>query len=556
MISYADIAFLGGPVHVGTADRSRVGGLAVRDGLVVALGQAATRELVGPRTEVVDLTGGLLIPGFQDAHVHPIQGGIELASCDLSQVRTEPEYLAVIRAYADARPAVKWITGGGWAMEAFPGGLPTRAALDSVVPDRPVYLPNADHHGVWVNSVALRIAGITATTPDPPDGRIERDAAGEPTGMLQEGAADLVGRHVPHPTAEQMRHALRLAQARQHSYGVTAWQDAWVGPGLGLPDVLPTYLDAAAAGDLTARVRGALWWQRDRGLEQLDELRARREAAARALPGRFDTGAVKMMLDGVAENHTAAMLSPYVDGCGSPSCRPGEPGHELDTAGLAFIDPDALPGYVTALDREGFSVHFHALGDRAVRLALDAVAAARAANGWSDARHQLAHIQVVHPDDRPRFRELGVAANIQALWAAHEVQLDELTIPYLGAERAAWQYPFGDLQRSGAILAAGSDWPVSSADPIQAIHVAVNRILPGAADASFLPEQRVDLGSALAAYTAGSAWANGFDDTGVLRVGAPADLALLDRDPFAHPPEEIAATRVTTTFVSGVRVHS
>jgi predicted amidohydrolase YtcJ len=551
MISYADIAFLGGPVYLGTADRSRVGGLAVRDGRVVALGQAATRELVGPRTEVVDLTGGLLIPGFQDAHVHPIQAGVELASCDLSHVRTAQEYLAVIGAYAADHPELEWITGGGWAMEAFPGGLPTRDGLDAVVPDRPVYLPNADHHGVWVNSVALRVAGITAATPDPPDGRIERDDAGEPTGMLQEGAADLVGRHVPHPSAEHLRHALRLAQARLHSYGVTAWQDAWVGPGLGLPDSLPTYLDAAAAGELTARVRGALWWQRDRGLEQLDDLRARRVAA-----GRFDAGAVKMMLDGVAENHTAAMLSPYVDGCGSPACRPGATGHELDTDGLTFIDPHALPGYVTALDREGFSVHFHALGDRAVRLALDAVAAARVANGWSDHRHQLAHIQVVHPDDRPRFRELGVAANIQALWAAHEVQLDELTIPYLGAERATWQYPFGDLLRTGAILAAGSDWPVSSADPIQAIHVAVNRVLPGSADETFLPEQRIDLGSALAAYTAGSAWANGFDDTGVLRVGAPADLALLDRDPFAHPTDEIAATRVAQTFVAGVRVHS
>jgi predicted amidohydrolase YtcJ len=264
---------------------------------------------------------------------------------------------------------------------------------------------------------------------------------------------------------------------------------------------------------------------------------------------------VKMMLDGVAENHTAAMLEPYVDGCGSPSCHPADPDHALDTSGRAFIDPEALPGYVTALDRDGFSVHFHALGDRAVRMALDAVAAARAANGWTDGRHQLAHLQVVHPDDRSRFRELGAAANIQALWAAHEVQMDELTIPYLGPRRSTWQYPFGDLHRAGAVLVAGSDWPVSSADPMQGIHVAVNRVLPGSTAEAFLPEQRLDLGTALAAYTAGSAWANGFDDTGVLFVGAPADLALLDRDPFAHPPEEIAATTVLQTFVAGVRVH-
>jgi predicted amidohydrolase YtcJ len=550
MIPYADVAFLGGPVHLGTANRVRARGLAVRDGRVVALGDAAVRELVGPDTEVVDLAGRLLVPGFQDAHVHPVQGGLEMATCDLSGARTADEYLTVIRTYAAANPDVEWITGGGWAMEAFPGGRPTREALDAVVPDRPVYLPNADHHGVWVNSRALHLAGITAATPDPPDGRIERDAAGEPTGMMQEGAAGLVGRLVPDPTAAQLRHALRLAQARLHSYGITAWQDALVGPGLGLTDVLSTYLDAARAGELTARVQGALWWRRGAGLEQLDELRAARDASV----GRFHANTVKMMLDGVAENHTAAMLAPYVDGCGSPGCDPGDPDHALDTDGLAFIDPEALPGYVTALDRDGFSVHFHALGDRAVRLALDAVAAARAANGWTDGRHQLAHLQVVHPDDRPRFRELGAAANIQALWAAHEVQLDELTIPFLGARRAAWQYPFGDLYRAGAVLAAGSDWPVSSADPVQAIHVAVNRVLPGSTAEPFLPEQRLDLGAALAAYTAGSAWANRFDDTGVLSVGAPADLALLDRDPFAFGPEEIAATTVIQTFVAGARV--
>jgi predicted amidohydrolase YtcJ len=183
------------------------------------------------------------------------------------------------------------------------------------------------------------------------------------------------------------------------------------------------------------------------------------------------------------------------------------------------------------------------------------VAAARTANGWSDARHQAAHLQVVHPDDRPRFRALGVAANIQALWAAHEPQMDELTIPFLGERRASWQYPFGDLLRHGAVLAAGSDWPVSSPDPWQAMHVAVNRTPPGVAGRPFLPGQALDLGSALAAYTAGSAWANRLDDTGVLRVGAEADLVLLDRDPFAAPPDEIASTRVTETFVAGIRVH-
>jgi predicted amidohydrolase YtcJ len=550
VITDADLAFLHGPVHLGDPARTRVGGLAVRDGCVVAVGARASEALVGPRTEVVDLAGGLLIPGLQDAHVHPVQGGLELASCDLSGAATAARYVELVRAYADGHPELDWITGGGWGISAFPGGRPTRAALDAVVPDRPVCLYNADHHGVWVNSRALAVAGVTAATPDPPDGRIERDAAGEPTGMLQEGAAGLVRRHVPPPTADQLRQALLRAQALLHSYGITAWQDALVGAGLGLPDIYGTYVDAARAGELTARVEGALWWERTAGAEQIASLRERRTTV-----GRFRAGTVKMMLDGIAENHTAAMLEPYVDGCRGAGCGSGDPAHELPTSGLSFIDPAALPHYVTALDADGFSVHFHALGDRAVRDALDALAAARAANGWSDGRHQLAHLQLVHPADRPRFRALGVAANIQALWAAHEPQMDELTIPFLGPRRAGWQYPFGDLLRTGATLAAGSDWPVSSADPWQAIHVAVNRIRPGDAAAEpFLSDQRLDLGSALAAYTAGSAWANRLDDTGVLRVGAAADLALLDRDPFAGPPDEIAATRVTQTFVAGVRV--
>jgi predicted amidohydrolase YtcJ len=252
------------------------------------------------------------------------------------------------------------------------------------------------------------------------------------------------------------------------------------------------------------------------------------------------------MQDGIAENHTAAMLSPYLTGCGCAS----------DNSGISFVEPAVLKEYVTELDAHGFQVHFHALGDRAVREALDAVEAARRANGWTGTRPHLAHLQVVHPGDVARFRELGATANIQPLWAVHEPQMDELTIPFLGAERAAWQYPFGDLLRAGATLAAGSDWPVSSADPIQGIHVAVNRRPPDTDAPAFLPAQRLDLGTALAAYTAGSAHVNHLDETGTIERGRLADLVVLDRDPFAAPPEEIAATRVLQTYVGGVRVHA
>lgn len=315
----------------------------------------------------------------------------------------------------------------------------------------------------------------------------------------------------------------------------------------GNPDNYGVYLRAASEGSLRARVVGALWWDRERGLEQIPELEERR---GNGQVGRFNATSVKIMQDGIAENFTAGMLEPYLDGCG---CATGN-------SGLSFIDPQVLTDAVSRLDRSGFQIHFHALGDRAVREVLDALAEARAANGANDNRHHLAHLQVVHPDDIGRFADLDAAANIQALWAAHEPQMDELTIPFLGPERARLQYPFGDLQRAGARLVAGSDWSVSSPNPLWGIHVAVNRSVPDEAPnspgtfepmAPFFPEQALTLSQALTAYTAGSAWVNHLDGvTGTVQEGKYADLVVLDRDPFAHPrwrsPTPACSARTST----------
>ncbi|MBR7839035.1 amidohydrolase family protein, partial [Actinospica durhamensis] len=292
------------------------------------------------------------------------------------------------------------------------------------------------------------------------------------------------------------------------------------------------------------------------GLEQLPGFLARRTEAERR--HRLSGGTVKMMLDGVAENHTAAMLEPYLDphAAGSGSAAAGACGCGQRGSGLDFIDPAKLPEYVAALDEAGFQVHFHALGDRAVRHALDAVEFASERNGRRGNRHHLAHLQVVHPDDVARFTRLGASANMQPLWACHEPQMDELTIPFLGERRAGWQYPFGSLRAAGAMLAAGSDWPVSTPDVMAGLHVAVNRRDPGADGPALLPHERIDLGTAIAAYTAGTARINHLDRvTGSIEVGKYADLALLDRDPFAAPSEEIAATRVLRTYVEGEAVH-
>src|SRR4051812_1545186 len=250
----ADLVFTGGPVHAVDAARSRATSVAVRGERIVAVGHDDVRELVGPRTEVVDLNGRLLVPGFQDAHVHPVGGGLEAAQCDLSGAMTLGEYRTLVHAYAGANRSLEWITGGGWSMEAFPGGVPVREQLDELVPDRPAYLVNRDHHGAWVNTRALELAGVSAGTPDPADGRIERDASGHPSGMLQEGAMRLVGDLVPKPSTAQLLAALLGAQALLHSYGITAWQDAIVGDNPVTVDATAAYASAVRDGALTARV--------------------------------------------------------------------------------------------------------------------------------------------------------------------------------------------------------------------------------------------------------------------------------------------------------------
>jgi predicted amidohydrolase YtcJ len=545
--SAADLVFVNGAVYTVDAARSWAQAVAVREGRIAAVGpDAAIRPSIGAHTEVIDLAGRMLLPGFQDAHVHPVYAGIDMLQCDLHDLVTKDEYLRAIADYAAAQPDASWILGGGWSMEVFPRGCPPKEELDAIVPDRPVFLPNRDGHSAWVNSKALELAGVTATTLDPEDGRIERAEDGEPFGTMHEGAQRFMTDLIPPATADELYRGLLKGQEYLHALGITGWQDAIVqGEGGTYGDSLTTYLTAAEKGELTARVVGALWWDRLRGLEQIEELVALRERGA---AGRFAATSVKIMQDGVCENFTGAVLEPYLDASGAPT----------DNRGISFVEPEILNQAVTQLDALGFQVHFHALAERAVREALDAVEAARNANGMTDTRPHLAHIQVVHPDDLPRFRQLGAVANAQPLWAAHETQMDELTIPFLGEPRWTWQYPFASLVRHGASLAMGSDWSVSSPDPLEEIHVAVNRVMPPDypydADRTkvFLPDERLDLAVAIAGFTIGSAYVNHLDaDTGSIEVGKRADLAVLDRNLFAHPAEEIAGARCEMTFVEG-----
>ncbi|TQS44784.1 amidohydrolase [Cryptosporangium phraense] len=524
-----------GQFYLDDGDANWASAVAVTGTTISAVGDAA---VAGSHTRVVDLDGATVLPGFVDAHVHPIMGGAELLECALADYTERSEYLAAVAAYGGSG----WITGGGWSMTAFPGGVPDAASLDTVTDGRPAFLYNRDHHSAWVNTAALRAAGIDESTPDPEGGRIERDASGAPTGALHESAMDLVTRLLPAPGPSHTVDALRAGLRYLNSLGITGWQDAKVRVD---PDDISAYLALQSAGELTARVVGAYWLDPQLDVSQVDTIVAARAALP---PGLFTLGAVKIMLDGVCETHTASMSSPYLDGHG----------HSTGNTGISFFERDMLLECARRLDRAGFQLHFHAVGDAAVTEALDVVEAIGARH-----RPHVAHVQVVHPRDVHRFRALGVSVNAQPLWARLEPQMTELTLPFLGTERGGWQYPFGEFENAGATLAFGSDWPVSTPDPIRQLHVAVNRTpVPDKTrwtpqDGAFLPDQRLSLPVALRAFTRGSAWINHQEDVaGAIAVGRSADFAILDANPFDRPRSEIWRTKVVGTWFRGQSVHS
>ncbi|MEX1993893.1 MAG: amidohydrolase family protein [Steroidobacteraceae bacterium] len=553
----ADLALKNGAIYTVDSVRSWAEAVAIRDGRIVFVG--TNRDLdrfIGPATKLVDLKGRMLMPGFQDAHVHPISAGIEFNSCNLNDLEvfdtsnpsapttrmreTVDRYVAAIKQCAEAQPDEAWISGGGWIMSAFgPGALASRKLIDAVVPDRPVLLWSTDGHSAWVNTKALEMAGITDQTPDPPDGRIDRDPkTGVAIGSLQEGAADLVASVMPPPTDAQSQDGLRFSIRHLNALGITAVQDASVNE-----KNLQTYRHLDEAGELNLRVTGSIWWDRETGLEQLDEIkRLRKEYSA----GRVDAGTVKIMQDGVMENYTSAMLEPFL-----------VPG---DVRGIPMVEPEKLKEIVTRLDDEGFQVHFHAIGDAAIRQSLDAVEAARRANGDRDHRHHISHLELIDPADILRFRQLGVVANFQPLWAFADTYITELTIPFLGPERSARLYPIGSVYRSGAVVAFGSDWSVSSANPFEQIETAITRkppLMPAGRTADpFLPAERIELPEAIAAFTINSAYVNRLEeDTGSIEVGKFADLIVLDRNLFEIPASELSDAKPLVTLLEGKAVH-
>jgi predicted amidohydrolase YtcJ len=532
----ADLVLRHGAIYPFAIDSQRVETLAVRDGQIVYAGDdAGADRLIGSRTEVLELAGRMVLPGFRDTHLHP-GAGVGLAECRFDELKSREAVVDSLRRCAETHPEQVWIRGRGWQLPLFPQANPRKEWLDAVVPERPVYLTAADGHSVWVNSKALELAGITRNTKDPPNGRIERDpATGEPSGTLRERAVDLVAGKLPPRSQEELRAGLLRALALANSLGIVALHEASADPAL-----LEAYAALDSAGQLTARTIAAM---------RVDPLAAGQVDSLRAWRGRFagrryfSPSAAKLFVDGVIEAKTAALLAPYR-------------GAEAGSSGEPNLSPGALDTLVAALDAAGFQVHQHAIGDRAVRMALDAVAFARRHNGPRDARPIIAHLELIDPADIPRFAELEVIPSFQPLWAYADDYITRLTEPVLGPERSRWLYPIASVARTGAHLAAGSDWSVSSLNPLEAIQVAVTRRAPDSPPGpAWIPEEVIDLGTILKAYTAGGAYAAGEEATrGTLELGKAADLIVLDKNLFRIPAAQIHTARVLLTLLDGREV--
>ncbi|MGQ0766488.1 MAG: amidohydrolase [Gemmatimonadota bacterium] len=531
----ADLVLYNAVVHTADPGNPTAQAVAIGGGRILHVGSdSGALALAGPDSRVIDAGGRFVLPGFIDTHVHPVSAGIELGECNLNDAANQDDVRKIVRECAARDPGAEWIRGGGFQLPHFTGGAPSRKLLDSLVPDRPAFLSSADGHSAWVNSLALSAAGITRETPDPPNGRIEHDASGNPSGTLRESAQSLVSRHLPPRTQAVYDAGLRRALAEAAKYGITSWHEASASE-----QTAAAYARADSAGELTVRTLVALTVDTDRGVEQithLDSLRRRYSSAG------VRVAAAKIFADGVIEGHTGALLEPYLD-------RPGD-------SGILNLPPARLDSLVEALDGAGFKVHVHAIGDRAIRAALDAFARQHERDGGAGPRHLIAHVQLPDSADIPRFVSLGVIPSFQPLWAWRDSYIRDLTEPRLGPARSRWLYPIESVRKTGAMIAAGSDWSVSSLNPLEAIQVALTRQSPSdSTDPPFLPQERTNLEAMIQAYTTNAALAGDDEaETGSISVGKRGDLIVLSDDLRRMPPHRIGNVRVLLTFSGGREV--
>ena len=529
--------FTGGTIWTGDGDTDA---LLVTDGVVTATGRAAQRD----DAQVVDLDGGFLMPSFGDGHAHPLYGGLEAVGPAVRACGSVDEIVTAVRRYADAHPDDEWIVGASYDGSLAPNGLFDARWLDAAVPDRPVVLRAWDYHTLWCNSAALQRAEITADTPDPPLGEIPHREDGSVLGTLREwGATDLMMRVMPARDEQVRIAALGTAADYYAARGVTWVQDAWVEPA----DV-ETYAAAARQDALRMRFNLALYADPRHFDEQVTQFAEQRRLAEAAGNELLTAHTVKFFADGVVENETGALLAPYCSGLHS---------HSGDNRGMRNWEGDALAEAACRVDELGLQIHIHAIGDAAVRQALDAIDEVVRRNGPRDRRPVIAHAQLVDDTDIDRFARLGVIPNMQPLWAQLDSLMTVLTIPRLGQERADRQYRIATLQRSGAALSFGSDWPVSSGAPLDGIAVAVSRrTADGEPEGGWTPQEILPVEQALSAYTAAVA-AQAFAENrwGRMLPGAAADLVWLDRDPRRTAPLELPHIGVRATYLQGEPVY-
>lgn len=532
-----DLIVINGQVYSAAGDELAEA-VAVRGNKVVRVGSnREIQRLRRAQTTVVDARGGAVLPGFNDAHAHLVSGGLALDQVSLSDAMTLEAIKDTIRVWSDAHPERAWITGRGWYYQPFGGAMPTRQMLDALVPDRPAYLVAYDGHTGWANTAALKLAGITRRTANPPDGTIVKDPrTGEPTGVLKEGAMALMRDAAPQPTEEDRLAAIRAAIDEAHRFGITSVHAAG-----GSPADLELFDRLRKRGELTLRVYYALAAGATLTGEELDALEDVR--ARFADDPVLKTGAIKLLADGVIESHTAAMLAPYAN-------RP-------TTGGAARVTPEQLNAVVAMLDRRGWQVMTHAIGDAAVRMALDAYEAA-AANPEPERgrRHRIEHIETIDPADVPRFGALGVVASMQPVHATPSPTPGDVWSAALGPERAARGWLWGAIARAGGPLAFGSDWPVMGLDPLTGLHVAVTRTTEdGLPPGGWIPSERLPLRQAIQAYTRDGAWAS-FDEQrkGTLARDMLADIVVLSDDIFTAPGS-LADVEVVVTIADGKVVY-
>ena len=539
----ADIVFTGGAVYRVTDSDPWATAVAISKNRITYVGDdAGAISSIGPNTIVVKLNGKMLLPGFQDAHVHPVDSGMTYNQCAVFDLPELEDLLDAIKTCVDERPNAEWIVGAGWYVSTFaPTGRPPKGLLDAIAPDIPITLLSNAAHTVWANSAAIKRAGITSETKDPEGGRIDRDSeSGEPSGSFQESAMPLIQSFEPAITLKERIAGLAYAQQLFHSYGITGVHDSYVEVSRETAySNMEAYTAFSDQEGLKMHVVAAMLYDPTLPLEpQIELFKSLRESADR---NHVNATAVKILVDGVATSYSAAMLEPYAD--------------RLDEGikGTPLIPRADLIDLVTRLDALGFQIHFHSIGDAATHYSLDALEVARTQNGLRDSRHHLSHIMAWDPTDFNRMADLDAIANFQALWASKGTHYEEITYVRMGEERSKYLYPINSLHKLGVHLAFGSDWYVTSANPLLAIEVAVTRLEPGGdLTDPLLPAEAIDLATAIRAATLGSAYGNFLNkDTGSIEVGKLADLIVIDSNLFDIPTSDLSKARVMLTLFGG-----